>query len=125
MLDDLIDLYYYIRSTKNICAITGWSYETSETHTICLNQFLNPKFERVWDFKITVGDVNYYRQIFLSQNHVTVYETGTSNYAVAIPGFITENESDTLMIFVSTDEIAVMNQILLEMRKLLKRSTPE
>lgn len=124
MLHDLIDVYYYIRSTDDLQNLEGWSFEDAgASHSVSIIQVWNSVFtEQDWEIKITVGNINDYRQIFLAQTKVEVATTWNYHYAIGVNGFITENEADALMRFISTDEIALMNQIYLEMRKLKNRS---
>lgn len=126
MIDDLIDLYYYIRSTEDIRDIVGWNYKDHHgMHGINLIVCWNATFtNQLWNFKLAVGNVYDYRQFFLSQDKVEICKTGGYHYATPVSGFITEEASDNLMNFISTEEIALMNQIYLEMLKLKNRSRP-
>lgn len=122
MIDDLIDLYYYIRSTEELKHLEGWSFEdTNNCHSVSL---ISNWDTGNWEFKITVGNVNDYRQIFLSKNEVEIHKSGTYRYSIAVPAMINENVSDLLMNFLDSDEIIIMNYIYLEMYKLKNRSRP-
>lgn len=126
MINDLIDLYYYIRSTEDIRDLEGHKYQNhTGMHGLHSTVQWNATYtNHDWEFTMTAGNVLNYRQIFLSKKEVEVRKSGTYLYAIAVHEFITENESDMLMQFISTDEISIMNQIYLEMRKLQNRSRP-
>lgn len=126
MIQDLIDLYYYIRSSDDIRDLRKHRYQDHNgIHVLQPNIQWNATYtDHNWEFKMTAGSTITYRQIFLSKNEVEVIHKGIYFYAIAVPSFITEKESDMLMKFISTDEITIMNQIYLEMRKLKNRSRP-
>lgn len=122
MINDLIDLYYYIRSTEEMKHLEGWSFEdTNNIHSVAL---ISNWDTGNWEFKITVGNVNDYRQIFLSKNSVEIHKSGFYRYSIAVPAMINENVSDLLMNYIDSDEIIVMNYIYFEMYKLKNRSRP-
>lgn len=126
MINDLIDLYYYIRSTEDIRDLEGHKYQNhTGIHVLHSTVKWNATYtDHDWKFTITAGSVLNYRQIFLSKNEVEVHKSGSHRYAIAVPAFINENVSDLLMNYISTEEIGLMNQIYLEMRKLKNRSRP-
>lgn len=124
MIQDLIDLYYYIRSTDDIMDLTGWSFNKGEVgHYVTPDIVWNPTdLEMDWRIKVSVGTVDGYRRIFLHKKRVEILDSTKYSYSVSIPQIINEFASDMLMNYISTDEIAIMNQIYVEMRKLLNRS---
>jgi|SRR6478609_6669761 len=126
MIQDLIDVYYYIKSVDDLQDLEGWAFTAAtSSHAITIVPTWNATYtDRKWEIKITTGNINDYRWIFLTKNQVEVFHYWKYRYAISIPGLITENESDMLMKFISTNEISIINQILLEMRKLENRSVP-
>lgn len=126
MINDLIDLYYYIRSTDDIRDLEGYKYQNhTGIHTLHSLVRWNATYtDHDWKFTMTAGSVLNYRQIFLSKNEVEIHKSGSHRYAVAVPAMINETVSDLLMNYIDSDEIIIMNYIYLEMYKLKNRSRP-
>lgn len=124
MIQDLIDVYYYIRSTDDIMDLTGWSFKNGEVgHYVTPSVVWNPTdLEMDWSLKVSVGTIVSFRRIFLHKDRVEILDSTKYSYSVAVPQIIKEYASDMLMHYISTDEIAIMNQLYVEMRKLLNRS---
>lgn len=69
MIQDLIDLYYYIRSSDDIRDLELYKYQDHKgLHVMHPTVTWNATYtEHNWEFKITAGSTLTYRQIFLSK----------------------------------------------------------
>lgn len=128
MLQDLIELYYYIKSTDDVCNLMNWNYADADgQHTITIDETWDLSgTEHKWRIHISAGRLpTSFRQIFLAYHEIEVRFNRNTVCCLSIPYIINEQASDILMYYISTEEITVINQIYLEMRRLVNRSKRE
>lgn len=132
MINDLLDVYYYIKSTKKIEDLENWMYITIEARTLV--GFTLEYYPFNWYINVSKVTGQIYNPIIIPSKTKRLLQRcrfdinqlyTTPMYAFwnrVDDGILSEENKSNLLQYLSTEEVAIIDAIYIEMHKLEKRS---
>lgn len=123
MINDLIDLYFHIKSTETLRDFCNWNfYELGELHLVEHSNVVHPHEGVTWRFKIWCGTQEEYKCVFILRNKISIHSHQAYSHSLNVPAAITDEERMELQSYLSEDEINIISEIYIEMQKITDRT---
>jgi|AGFT01.1.fsa_nt_gi hypothetical protein len=124
MINDLIDLYFHIKSTETLRDLHNWHFTVHENlHLVEYSNVMSPyDGNLIWRFKLYNGTEEEYSTIFLLRTKIVLSLCNSSTRRIDLPFGFTFDILKELNNYISRDEITIIIEIYNEMQKLTERS---